>query len=288
MTNNPTIDGLDRETLAFALGFKCHGHKNRTDQQADKQNALDKIRALLDAPVVERQEPYKWLVKCCYGPVSKIIENADESMRDSMESARQYYGSEREIDAGKANKLVYISPGEWFAIPLYREPPDVAALQSTIAQLRQHKNDYMEAAEETRKALSDDISQLQARIGELESELHEDDEEDRRTVFVRSNTKVGQRISMADMQARYASPAPVAVVLPDKMERLVEDFHEGIWVNEGECMWIDGYNTYFDELHRKNQHLNACLDATAALNTVHVGELDPAQRLALARGTDHD
>lgn len=56
MTNNQTIDGLDRETLAFALGFKCHGHKNRTDQQADKQNALDKIRALLDAPAVERDE----------------------------------------------------------------------------------------------------------------------------------------------------------------------------------------------------------------------------------------
>lgn len=57
MTNNQTIDGLDRETLAFALGFKCHGYKNRTDQQADKQNALDKIRAIMDAPVVEHQEP---------------------------------------------------------------------------------------------------------------------------------------------------------------------------------------------------------------------------------------
>ncbi|WJM93402.1 hypothetical protein QDY63_11155 [Pseudomonas brenneri] len=53
MTTNQTIDGLDRETLAFALGFKCHGHKNRTDQAADMQHARDKLRALLDSPVVE-------------------------------------------------------------------------------------------------------------------------------------------------------------------------------------------------------------------------------------------
>ena len=75
------------------------------------------------APVVERQ-PFRFLVKSCYGPRSKSIENADESMRDSIESARQYFGAEREIDAIKAKSLVYISPGEWFAIPLYTSPPE--------------------------------------------------------------------------------------------------------------------------------------------------------------------
>ena len=50
MTTNQTIDGIDRETLAIALGFTCHGHKNRTDQAADMQQARDKLRALLEAP----------------------------------------------------------------------------------------------------------------------------------------------------------------------------------------------------------------------------------------------
>lgn len=96
MTNNPTIDGLDRETLAFALGFKCHGHKNRTDQQADKQNALDKIRAVLDAPVVERQ------------PVAYDF--------NPTQYARNF------IDSN-------MPPGKYIAVEHY------AALQSTIARL---------------------------------------------------------------------------------------------------------------------------------------------------------
>ena len=39
----------------------------------------------MSAPVVERQ-PFRYLVKSCYGPRSKSIENADESMRDSIET----------------------------------------------------------------------------------------------------------------------------------------------------------------------------------------------------------
>jgi len=49
MKDNDFLE-INRETLAFALGFICHGHKNRTEQAADRQNALDKVRRLLEAP----------------------------------------------------------------------------------------------------------------------------------------------------------------------------------------------------------------------------------------------
>lgn len=42
-----------------------------------------------------------------------------------------------------------------------------ARLQGEIAALRQHKNDYMEAAEQTRQALTSDIDHLRPKIGML-------------------------------------------------------------------------------------------------------------------------
>lgn len=41
------------------------------------------------------------------------------------------------------------------------------ALRAEISRLRQHKNDYMQAAEETRKALLDQLAELQASVVEF-------------------------------------------------------------------------------------------------------------------------
>lgn len=51
---------IDRQTLAFALGLQCHGHKNRTDQAMDKQNAIDKVRRIMEAPTPLGVERFKW------------------------------------------------------------------------------------------------------------------------------------------------------------------------------------------------------------------------------------
>ncbi|WP_315336296.1 hypothetical protein [Pseudomonas grimontii] len=49
MTANQTIDGVPRDDLELVLTFGC------TTQ--DSSDAWDRLRALLDAPVVERREP---------------------------------------------------------------------------------------------------------------------------------------------------------------------------------------------------------------------------------------
>jgi hypothetical protein len=44
------------------------------------------------------------------------------------------------------------------------ESPEVVRLKREVAQLRQHKNDYMEAAEETSRALRAQVAELEALI----------------------------------------------------------------------------------------------------------------------------
>lgn len=50
MIDNDFIS-VHRETLAFALGLKCHGHKNKTEQAADRRHAERQIRAALADPM---------------------------------------------------------------------------------------------------------------------------------------------------------------------------------------------------------------------------------------------
>ncbi|ROM29312.1 hypothetical protein BK645_10100 [Pseudomonas protegens] len=59
---------VPRDELEFALGFKCHGHKNRTDQAADRQRAMDQMRALLAKP-----EPAAERNKYASGPEFKVV-----------------------------------------------------------------------------------------------------------------------------------------------------------------------------------------------------------------------
>jgi hypothetical protein len=52
MTNNPTIDGVSRDTIRRALSAVM---SNNTSHWSSV--LADELRALLDAPAVERQEP---------------------------------------------------------------------------------------------------------------------------------------------------------------------------------------------------------------------------------------
>jgi hypothetical protein len=67
--------------------------------------------------------------------------------------------------------------------------------------------------------------------------------------------------SPLDRPLYTSPPAPVALVLPERKPRPVEDFHGSIWVNEGDCMWVDGWNTCIDEAGRMG-----CLDKVKELN----------------------
>lgn len=118
MTTKQTINGVPRELIEKAM-LACF--------EAGHGITHDELRALLDAPAVE-SKPFRVLVRCCHGPVSKLFEKANESAWPDIESARQYFGAENEIDIGRAGRLVYISPGEWLATPLYAEQPAPVAV----------------------------------------------------------------------------------------------------------------------------------------------------------------
>lgn len=47
MENNVFLNGVSRNDLAFALGFSCHGYKNRTDQAEDMRAARERVRKAL-------------------------------------------------------------------------------------------------------------------------------------------------------------------------------------------------------------------------------------------------
>lgn len=279
MTNNPTIDGVSREDLDLVLTYGCG-----TDAS---DAAWDRLRALLDAPSNDLREHCKqcaevvktwpeWKQNCLGGApaveVQRVInrlESSDPDFNDctdavkvirvlSAELKRLEINSQvRQIESNQLHEIIS-GPGDHHAAARrvydagYRKSDtEVAALHSTIAQLRQHKNDYMEAAEETRRALTDDVAQLQARIAELESGRDE-------PVAWMSRCIKGVRegviehvdgpddVSNLEYWSRAfpvytAPPAPVAVVLPERMPGPVDtDSHEEGW--------------------------NACLDATAALN----------------------
>lgn len=230
MTNNPTIDGVSRELLEQSeAAFKAL-LKQITEEDEDGdywrvrfESRRDQLRALLDAPVVERQP-----VACgqC-GSTSADICNG--------------------------NGCGYLESGNG--------EPEVAALQSTIAQ-------------------------LQARIAELESGRGEPVKTPEPPYKMLPLEEDGWFLCVNAYEAMYplftAPPAPVAVVLPPFAEKVISklrrceecfsDFESG-GVDIGRH-WLDSL-TQLGLLNRVQrspamweitQQGEDCLDATAALN----------------------
>ncbi|MBO6275876.1 MAG: hypothetical protein J6N20_00275 [Pseudomonas sp.] len=133
MTTNQTIDGVSRELLEAAV--KADASRGATASElVAGWAAMDRLRALLDAPA-SASKPFRILVKSCHGPLSRPIEKADESTWADIEGARQYFGAEREVGRDRASRLVSISPGEWFATPLYIQQPAAQAQGEPVAWL---------------------------------------------------------------------------------------------------------------------------------------------------------
>jgi len=62
-SSNTEMVIVPREVIEFAAGLKWHGYKSGTDQKNDQLHALDKLRAILEAPAPQPQpEPIAWMV----------------------------------------------------------------------------------------------------------------------------------------------------------------------------------------------------------------------------------
>ena len=117
MTNNPTIDGVSREALLAAANQLSNWGK--TIMAAPLWEALA-------APVVERQ-PVAWMYKREGGEdLGQLVQMESDNLK-CIRLGKCYDDGTR-----------YMWPREDYIEwnPLYTAPPEVAALQSTIAQLQ--------------------------------------------------------------------------------------------------------------------------------------------------------
>jgi hypothetical protein len=244
MTNNPTIDGVSRELLANFIEYSSP--ISSTDQQWHKDKQA--LRALLDAPVVERQ-PVAWMYL--------------ERSEDGYEYRPLF----------SPTKWLVLPDGFYEESPLYAAPPEVAALQSTIAQL-QARIAELESGRVEPVARDQQVTELSEFMGRLSGGLRHfagqiidagwikhppsqnspigfrDPEFSWATISAENKemmASLGHDVSCFSLPLFTAPPAPVAVVLPERQE-----------VESGEAYmqedWVSGWN--------------ACLDAIAALNGV--------------------
>lgn len=239
MTNNPTIDGVSRELL--------HRMRQRLIDKGEIGDFGPELFQLLnvDAPAFDRQ---------AQGALIRYRElcGHHQGGREIWHKWSDWQNVTVSFAESKLDQTRDLASVQYEVRWLYADSLEVAALQSTIAQLRQHKNDYMEAAEETRKALVAGIARLEARIAELESGRGEiagfryrangDWEWMDESPFADGRTHY--KLGGEELQPLYAvPPAPVAVLLPDRKTE---------YATETQGAYLRGWN--------------ACLDATAALN----------------------
>jgi hypothetical protein len=238
MTNNPTIDGVSREFLlnkcacgSTDISF-CYespqGHWILCDECGETSPLFENRGSALDhwnnrAPAVERQEPVAYA-----NP--KAFEN---------------FGSLAHLGGLYAHEWMFASPAPEL-VPLYVEPPEVAALQSTIAQLEDKLNKAINLDFQRRET----IARLEGKVQELESWRGE-------PVCYQARHSAEEPWFFTDKPGYWewrplftAPPAPVSMVLPER--RTPEHYHARI----GKCGAAD----------MLAEEWNACLDAAAALN----------------------
>lgn len=251
MTNNPTIDGVSREfaerTFAVLTRLSAHITVSGNDLKEGRA-AAEELRALLDAPAVERQEP---VARCRQSPVRKYL---------SVELLR-----------------THMKDGDL----LYSAPPEVAALQSTIARLEARIAELESEEPEwsaMQQRLGDENAQLRSRVDELESGRGEPVAWSfREYVWA---TGLGAHVwreklereapdleetDFRDLEPLFtAPPAPVAVV-PDGWKLVpVEPTEYMMKVARG--LTLQQEQTPSAEYRAMVKCAPACLDATAALN----------------------
>lgn len=236
--NNPTIDGVSRITHQKVLKAydyaNEHPHKYLRGTSNWCAAVAHKLNELLDAPVVERQPA----AEVQHGPCDDV-------------GAPQWV---RVATLGEF-ELENFPDGTKF----YTAPPEVAALQSIIAQLEDKLNKAIDLDFQRRET----IEQLQARIAELESgrgapvayrhTMHFGENFGSQSKFSLSSEdgfgKSGidyDEIFKVTCEPLFtAPPAQIEVVLPEHID---SDLRSPV--------------------HGYARGWNACLDATAALNGV--------------------
>lgn len=240
MTNNPTIDGVSRDTLTIALRLVTRELETLANGSAIQHHkaALTEIRALLDAPAVGRQEPL--MVKLT-GPKAWL---------DSLHPSQ--------VPVLRAMAENYRNGHSWDFLDgeaVSKAADEITALQSTIAQ-------------------------LQARVHELESgrvggiwfprELG-----DGLAELIAEKARVcggGAFDIWEEICERFgnAPPAPVAVLLPER------DAFEQFIIKRDGAIWVTVFGkvrSYNEPIERDYGVWQACLDATAALNDKPTNEV---------------
>lgn len=256
MTNNPTIDGVSRE-LTEAMSYYFG-----RDEVANFKLYLRREFQSLDKPVEPAKCEHEFIYfgrsdlprKCRHCNEPEPVERQENGVKQyefrPSQYARQFIG----LGMPSGN---------------YVRAEDYNDQQSTIAR-------------------------LEARIAELESGRGE-------PVAWRFRVSSGgdwftttkQRVADlyrgtedgGEVEPLFtAPPAPVAVVT-DEQQAFANWTHEVIGMRGlAKVQRRDEMTVEQEKYAMKGWLARACLDATGALSTVHLDDLDPAQRLSLSRG----
>jgi hypothetical protein len=262
MTNNPTIDGVSRKTIE-RIADHCKFWKDHAYIEAIG-DIEPELRALLDAPVVERQpdDDYDQIEKA----ISDILDGRQLTAISTLRGLLEVWSS-----APKPLMVTFADHKK--GRDAYLE--QIAALQSTNKRLTetiQHmidqtiplvpdENNPMWARRITIDELQSTIAQLQARVAELESgkvEILADG--------IQTLERIGASIDARQQRidALTAPPAPAATLweirMPDEPgnpESPCEYAYVNSIAERDLLLQRDGSLVYAEY---------ACLDATAALN----------------------
>lgn len=239
MTNNPTIDGVCKTCLGSGIEYDGAGH------------TCTACNGLGGVPAVERQE---------LAPMPEMVDRRGGWPEGYLESDNDWRDNNPEAVSWLAENHAAIRHA------LYNTSPEVDALQSTIAQLQarvavleQDLSNEMELSG-GRKAL---IAELESGRGELVG----------RVSYIGSGfVRVRTTQCLAMEQPLFTAPPASVSVSVDLRKRLndVWLFLDGQTELNG-CVWgekPEGRHAYWwrKELRAVIEDVNACLDATAAMN----------------------
>lgn len=174
MTNNPTIDGVSRALIENAANYM------EGSASAQVNIWCRELRAILDAPAVERQPSaflYETAMKCTENSESRVYSGFLPSLGISLPSVPE--DSLRNIR------------------PLYEVAPEVTALQSTIVQLQARLQELESGSGEPVAVITSVVSRRSKRF-EIE-------------ILDNQKLHIGTWLFTAP-------PAPVEVVLPERKE----------------------------------------------------------------------
>ena len=228
MTNNPTIDGVSRELLE-----RCALHLEWYGDVPATNRAME-LRALLDAPVVEPAKDLREHCKQC----AEVVKTWPEWKRGCLggQPVVELQPGDEVSELGALRRLTEDSCNELVSRCL-EHADEVASMQSTIAQLQAR-------VQELENGRGEPIYQLEylADPGWRDASLHE--------------FNVASKLKGYRVRTVYTAPtAPVAVDLLRQARGSVSHLS------------LRG-DDIGNENHALLKNIDACLDATAALNEV--------------------